>query len=373
MKWWCTIAPLIFAFFSVVLFRVGVDVVWTQHNKLTTYHPTKATILSTSVEVEKIKTKQYVKPRIKYRYEVNGKTYVSSNVTPIGKAGSRWTERMMQKYRKEQIVEAFYDPSDPSKAFLEKKYFFWPYSYFLISMPFFGIAISMGSWVWTAWYKNITPRPKENGWFVLRPNTSIAYKLAIALVISIFWHAVGILALGHYFLGVGRDYEGQPIIWCVFYGGLGFVPLWFLIKYSFPLLRLREANVLVNKANSKLGDDIVVQLSQHFLHSVYVEKFCVSLVCEKVFRLEGGVYDRFRMTRFHEEQAVALQGKQTFRGERLDFTCTFVIPTDKQPTTPKRQSEYPRYNWNVEVVTEITGSPKYNAKFPIIVQAPENI
>jgi hypothetical protein len=63
-------------------------------------------------------------PRIRYRYRVEGRDYVSSQVTFWGSVGgSQWlAERTTRRYPQGSAVTVYYNPEDPHDAVLDRAF-----------------------------------------------------------------------------------------------------------------------------------------------------------------------------------------------------------------------------------------------------------
>jgi len=115
--------------FGVVFGTIGGLGVRKQYIMMKTHLPIQATVLSTAVESRTTRdmddragrmTSYF--PVVEYRYEVGGVSYVSKQVFPIDYgASSKWANKFINEYRVDQTVEAFYNPEDPSEAFLVKR------------------------------------------------------------------------------------------------------------------------------------------------------------------------------------------------------------------------------------------------------------
>ena len=91
-----------------------------------TYEPTNATVVSSHVEettADAEDTPTY-RPAITYEYTVEGETYRSSNVLPGPGLTSRsdrgWAQGVVADHPEGATVTAYYDPENPSNAFLVK-------------------------------------------------------------------------------------------------------------------------------------------------------------------------------------------------------------------------------------------------------------
>ena len=53
--------------------------------------------------------------------------------------------------------------------------------------------------------------------------------------------------------------------------------------------------------------------------------------------------------------------------QMLAATETLTVPDDGTPSTPPGFRGYPRYRWQIEVITMIAHQPDYHGRFTIIV------
>jgi hypothetical protein len=59
------------------------------------------------------------RPLVRYRYAVDGSSYESDRVTPLGKGGSRgWANELVARFAVGEPATAYVDPGDPERAFL---------------------------------------------------------------------------------------------------------------------------------------------------------------------------------------------------------------------------------------------------------------
>jgi hypothetical protein len=94
--------------------------------------PVNATVLDTTVDRhvqrERGETTTEYRVRVTYRYAHGGETYRSDDVTPPGAGGAGAVvegtqpdaEQVAARYEPNETVTAYYLPSDPSVAFLER-------------------------------------------------------------------------------------------------------------------------------------------------------------------------------------------------------------------------------------------------------------
>jgi hypothetical protein len=99
-----------------------------QGERIDSYEEVDATVLSSAVDVERRNdpddgTDRTYYADITYEYTVDGETYESSNVMPgpgRSSSGENRAENIVADYPEGETVTAYYDPDDPSNAFLVK-------------------------------------------------------------------------------------------------------------------------------------------------------------------------------------------------------------------------------------------------------------
>jgi hypothetical protein len=114
-----------------VFFGLGSRLAYTQYQRLATYRPTPAVVLSVNVGTHASSGRNSgvsYSPDIAYRYSVDGHTYVSTRATPINESrGGHWAFDIAARYRPGDSVTAYYDPTRPGDAFLLHQTSFLPY------------------------------------------------------------------------------------------------------------------------------------------------------------------------------------------------------------------------------------------------------
>lgn len=126
------------AFCSLFLGVGGIMLV-KEHRRLTLYQPVTATVLSTRVEVHSDSDGSTYEPVVVYRYRVNEREYTASRVTPLKESRSGgWARRVASRYEVGSEYTAFYDPQDPSEAFLMRSRSIIPWAFVVI--PLMGMA-----------------------------------------------------------------------------------------------------------------------------------------------------------------------------------------------------------------------------------------
>ncbi len=78
-------------------------------------------------------------PEITYEYDVAGKHYTSSSVLPLGQFSTsdrNWAHDIVRPFKAGRQSTAWYNPADPSEAFIAREYSFLAPTTVLFSTPF---------------------------------------------------------------------------------------------------------------------------------------------------------------------------------------------------------------------------------------------
>lgn len=361
------IVPLIFV-------GVGGSLVWSQHHKITTFVPVTATVISTDIKVHESTDSDghpstSYEPIVNYRYQVDGRTYECNEVIPLGGSGPHsWARELVNRFQQGQEVDAFYDPADPTEAFLVREYSFLPYIFLLFPMLFLSVAAGIGLGTSLATRGVPEPTPATGGWFELRPQKRIRDLRKAFLLIATSWHIVGVLVWGHYFRVAEPPYGLTAWIVTCIYEGLGLVPV-ILFGYYFRLGRIvSDADVAIDRQEVRLGDELVVNVQQDVFTPLHVAVQEIALVCEETIKRRSGSKTTISSHTCYEDRAALVQDRDVRAGDILSGQHTLRVPDDREPSSPPGQKSYPKYAWRLELSTKITGQPDYNANFRLNVQ-----
>jgi hypothetical protein len=213
--------------------RQGIVCILEESRAFANYKIVTAEVISSKINKypsPKSHRRYYYEPIVEYRYSVDGKEYVSNRVAVLTRHGHNWSHTIVERYAKGKEVQAYYDPQNPSEAFLLREYYFGPYGNALIIMPLLVCGICMGIWVWTEWFKRRKPIAADNNWFEIKPEISIKSKFVESIFITFLWYIAGILLCGHYFLVADRPYSLESVIFSSIYGVAGVIPLVFVVR-----------------------------------------------------------------------------------------------------------------------------------------------
>lgn len=105
----------------IALWWAGPEVL-TEHAVLDRYREVDAVVIDTRVERRMGGGASSYTPRVAFRYTVDGRIYEADRLTPRDVPGTlRWARKHVAKFQRGDRVIAYYDPRDPSRAFLERR------------------------------------------------------------------------------------------------------------------------------------------------------------------------------------------------------------------------------------------------------------
>jgi hypothetical protein len=90
-----------------------------EYRRLATWEPVQATVLGKRVDERYDSEGSTYRPEVTYRYSVSGRTYTSTRTLPIneGRSGG-WAQRVIAPFSVGGTYTAWYDPANPSDAFI---------------------------------------------------------------------------------------------------------------------------------------------------------------------------------------------------------------------------------------------------------------
>jgi hypothetical protein len=147
-------------------------------------------------------------PIVAYRYTVGDREYTGRRVTPLGESHSEeWARQLLGRFQVEQVYQGYYNPLDPSDAYLVKRYDAGPYCYIL---PMTLLLVLFGSAALLTGGPPLTPPDpalQPDGWYAVGLPPPPPRWPAWA-IIAAGWYGLGLLSLGPYFLLALPSYDG---------------------------------------------------------------------------------------------------------------------------------------------------------------------
>ena len=189
---------------------VGIYMAWDQQHRLTAFRTVEVTVLSKAVKSNRdSEGDTSYTPEVKYKYQATfipegqaefnpqRRTFSCDNVLPTslsigGSSGQEWARQTIEQFTVGQEVTAYYNPEDPSDAYLLRQCSFFPYFFILfptIMLILGGVGFASGS--------GRRHHAKQDA---RRKNRT-------ARLAGLAWLGAGLLICGHYFFLAGWDYD----------------------------------------------------------------------------------------------------------------------------------------------------------------------
>jgi hypothetical protein len=352
----------------------SIALVWDQSRKITSFEPVAAKVLSKEIREHVSRsseggTRRNYEPLIRYEYEVEGRRYVSTTVAPVLQARSKkWAKNILDRYAEGQETTAYYDPEYPSESFLLAAWSFLPHLGVLVAMSIIGLLYRFRLGYQPS--RQIAGKPKLRGLDTCELRTSSSAKRAgfISLGLSVGWVLVGAAAAGHYFVKADRPYELVAYAGSSVYAILSLVVLARGINDLSSATRLIEERVFVEESRFCLGDELHVRLKYKLFKWARMQKARIGLVLRVRRIVSAGKKYEHSLEPDFEQRHTVFEHQGSEPGGSFEFSCEFKIPEDKEPSSPRRQKDFPRYEWGLEVVVDASELVRHTTVFPILVE-----
>ena len=363
----------IFCAAGLLFMAIGVGAAGWQDYKIRHSAPVSATVLSTEVERHESHDSDghdstTYKPVVRFRYEVDGRSYTGSEVFPLSQsAGYGWAQSVVQRFHDGQTVDAWYNPNAAASAFLLREYLFLPYIFILFPTLFVAIGIGVALGAGASTTKPPLPIPSTENWNELKPTMRIADRKRAAWIAFLLWDTVGVLACGHYFLAARPHYETMALVATGIYFLIGIAPLALALYYGLLGRHIADARVFITGSSLTRGEDVTIGVRHAALAMLQIEEARISLICDATTRTQSGSKTTISTLTCYEDHVVALQKRHASAGERLEYAAKVTVPASAMPSTPRGEKGYPRYAWKIRVNVKIADGPDYRANFPVVV------
>jgi hypothetical protein len=292
-------------------------------------------------------------PIVTYRYTVGDREYTGWRVTPLGESHSEeWARQLLGRFQVEQVYQGYYNPLDPSDAYLLKRYDAGPYCYIL---PMTLLLVCFGSAALLTGGPPLTPPDpalQPDGWYAvgLPP---LPPRWPAWAIIAAGWYGLGLLSLGPYFLLAYPSYDGLLSLTAIVYMVVGAGVVYFFARDTSPPSERVVLRLAVDKGRLVRGDTVTVRVELLADYELTIDEVAVGLVEQ--------IPPTTRRTNPAEPaQWVPLSQEQrrTQLGQPLFSTHQLTLPADRD-----------RYLWQI-VARARSGSREYRRAFPIYVQSP---
>ncbi|MHC4211776.1 MAG: DUF3592 domain-containing protein [Planctomycetota bacterium] len=353
-----------------------------QNYRSATYKPVKAVVLSTDILLRSLsrsdpdeETEYYLgyEPVVKYQYEINSNKFANTDIYPIQRIfeNRKHAEAVNGLYQRGEEIEAFYDPKNPSKSFLIKRYSYVPYLIVQLSFIFISILFSIIVGDESRILPTKKPIKQISGSFVgyrIKATSSIARRF-LYLGIVFFWLGIAFAPSLHYVFGVEAPNEIISYIILGIFIIIFFVLLVIALIFVVDLIHFVEAKLIVSTDTFSPGRDVLVNVSQRLKKTLLVKEAKISLVCEKVKKVDDPKKSAgYEYERIYEKSQTPVKDRNFKAYEVFGFDWEVTIPGDKKSSTKPGTKKFPKYNWFFELLVKYEKQIEYNRKFPIFVQ-----
>jgi hypothetical protein len=358
---------------GLIFMSVGAGMAWHQNHTIRTSVPVAATIVAMDIEKHvshssKGGTTTTYKPIVEYRYEVDGRSYVSRTVFPLSESGSYgWARSVVDRFSPGQRVEAYRNSRRPEKAFLIRRYSFFPYFFVVFASVFVSIGAGVGAGASGTGAKPARAVPAAEGWCEVLPLTRVANYRRGVWTGCLMFETIGILAFVHYFKCAAPSFEVTAFVAAAIYALVGGGAWAAAVYYGRLAGSVADARLFINRANLARGEPVTVGARQAFRQPLQVKEVNLALLCEETNQVRRGSKTTTSVTVCHRQDAVALRDKPARPGQPLEYTAIFTPPKEAMPSSPSEGGGYPRYNWKVRLDVTLAKNPDYHAEFPVNV------
>ena len=315
-----------------------------QRHMLMTYVPTSARVSSASVQThtDSHGTETY-SPDIRYVYSVNGVNHQSNQAGPLSTSESgSWAARVVARYPPGTVTTAWYDPSDPSKAFLLHEPDFVPY--ILLLFPSVFIAAGIGTMMVSIKARRPMKPPItiDGQWFRVAESGTLRGKVRICAIAGFAFYLYAGLVLGHYHCmsGVIDMFTRIAGIAAIVAGLVFPIQLWRYWRLQHDFL---DADLRIAPSCPKPGDNFKFMLRQELIRPLEVEQMSVGLVCIRESKPKarwGAQYDSVVAWSLWKD----LDVNRSYRaGDHIDVKGEIALPARAHPSSGHGSRENPRF------------------------------
>ncbi|MEZ0266967.1 MAG: DUF3592 domain-containing protein [Phycisphaerae bacterium] len=374
-----------------------------QDHAIRTAKPTVALVTESRVVTRVVRGSKssttYYDPIIKYRYEVDGKGHAAGRVTPLSDVDSRGpAEKLVADHPRGALRKAWYDPADPSKAFLVPWYSGYPYAYYFAGVA----ATAVPLWLFSLLVFHSMParrRRARAAGTVARLSTStdpipgeprtldtmLGDQVRSRRFQGVMFLALTWLGGWHLLTRIGADENPWPI-WIT----LGVFTVVGLLYFRFArrsarILRvISDPRVYIDPPAPKPGWVLTVRVEHDQFTPAEIAQVRVGVVCTRTTGSGKSSTTTTLWQSWHDEPtpvarttpAGGLQQRLAAMGGggasrtpigTITVTARFQIPADATPSSPDQWGGSPRFNWGVHVETTSPAFPKYKAQLAVQV------
>jgi hypothetical protein len=257
---------------------------------------------------------------------------------------------MIGPYRAGQTYIGYYNPGDPSQAYLLKHYLVLPYL-IVLAIPLLVLLGALPVLYTERCDLDVVVRPAESPWYEVLPSGTLRRRLRVCATVTLLWCAVSLLVLGHYRLTVpGQPTRALPYVTSVA-AALGLIPAFFAVRCILVARAVGDARVFIDAPAITPGVAFTARVEQPVRRAAAVTRIAIGLARDDVTGAGKAVSSRRGHEEWHDHAAP---------GTPIQLTRTFIAP----PTPP---APGVRTIWLLQIRTHLRARPDYRARFPIPV------
>ena len=348
---------------GVIFTSMGLRMAFSQAYRLRTYVKTTATIVESRLErvtlrkSEKAPPREESKPAVVYRFETGGRQVLGTGVDPEQDSGSaEWANSILQRCPPGAVVEVFYDPQDPGRAYLVNRFELTGYELALMAI----FILSLWGPLWREGSRRLVERlePVETRHRV-QPTLSVRHEILTHVIVLGVGGLLWAVTVTHYLLTAPGAVPWEH--WAV---GAALPVVGLLSARSLPRLvgasrAFEEAVVTVGAPVQRAGEEFEVDIAQAVRRDVNVSELSATLSTGHLANA------RLYPVRVATERLPV--GRRMVEGEMLRLRARFRPDPGARATDEGwRRTEV---RWWIEVATRTEDGVEWKRLFPIRVEA----
>jgi hypothetical protein len=369
--------PLLIISFLIaaIASAIGATLAFSQHDKLTSFKPTNATVLSSNVRITRgSKGSTHYHADITYQYAVAGRPYASNKIALFDETGGRnWAYALVNSHPPGAPITAYVNPADPNDAFLIHEHAVTPYAIstvgVLIAVVLFAFAFSTGR-------NKPAPRPLDtnDGWFLLQPRTTTRQRARRA------WVAVAALlflcapTLAHFFAVAETPYAAGAWILSALSLVALLIALFLAARWSLASRRVAETLLFLDRPSISPAVPATARVEIYVLPNTPISQVRASLICSTTSKTKSGGKTQITTKDTFTTNIDLPTPPESADDPPLILPGDILLSDDAFPTTllrdnptPPAKDHYPRFSWRIQLHIKIPRAPDVKLVFPVEV------
>jgi hypothetical protein len=338
------------------------------------YEPVKAEVLHCEIITRETfdtrgVTNLIYSPSLRYKYKVGGKEYTSSRAAMTKKVWEGETElrRLLRPYIPGREVQAYYNPSKPSEAYLIREFYFEDYGIAMGCIAALAVLTALFLWYEDDYRQVPAVKKAKDGTFLLTTRMDFRKGLRYASIYVLFYYGLGLLLAGHYFLVIEERPSKLAIVVASVFVILGIPILLKFAEYVSKILAASEVKLYVDRGTFTRGDNICTTMVQEIRRGLRILESTVSLVYAQHTQKKND--DSVKVIRTPQSNLLIAEDHLVAPGEALTSESVHHIPEGRAATGFSKNGGFPFFEWYFEIATKFSnGFFNYTIRFPIHVE-----